>query len=274
MTSFWSRRLINLGLTALAVAAVVMLNRLYEMSLRDSAFFDGWVLLVALLFLTLFNLRKKIPIVPMLSAATWLQLHIYGGIFCVVLFLVHSRFRLPDGFLETALWLGFVAVTLSGALGLVLSRHLPPRVSTAGERIIFERLPAFRGQLAQRAQDLAVESVSLSGSSVIADFYSTQLASYFAKPRDLWSHLVERDVPLRRLQSQIAELGRFQDDRGRDILAEIDDLVETKHNLDHQYALQLVLKGWLFVHIPLAYGVVTLSLGHVLIVYAFASGSP
>jgi len=274
MSSFAQRRLRNTCLTGLATGTVVLFDHLYEISLRDPAFFDGWILFGGMVFLTVLNARKKIPVLPLLPASAWLQVHIHVGILCALVFLVHSKFRVPDGIFETILWAGFVALIASGIVGLILSRHLPPRISGSGERIIFERLPAFRAQLAECAQELAVESVSVSGSSTIADFYAAQLVPYFRKPRNVWSHLIGRDAPPRHLRNQVGELKRYQDPRGQELLAELDELIGVKCHLDHQYALQLALKIWLFVHIPLGYSVLLLSVGHVLLVYALASGAP
>lgn len=274
MTTFSQRRWRNLGLTGLAAGAAVLLDHLYDISLRDPAFFNGWMLFGGMVFLTALNLRKKLPVLPLLPAAAWLQAHIYVGALCALLFLVHSDFRLPDGAFETTLWLAFVAVAASGGAGLFLSRHLPPRIGGSGERFIFERLPEFRARLSEEAQALAIESVTATGSSTVADFYGERLAPFFRKPRNLWSHFFERDAPLKRLRAQVAELKRFQDSRGQEILVRLDDLIVLKNALDRQYALQLILKLWLFMHVPLAYGLLLLSVAHVLFAYALASGSP
>jgi hypothetical protein len=46
-------------------------------------------------------------------------------------------------------------------------------------------------------------------------------------------------------------------------------LVERKNRLDYAHALQSVLKAWLFVHIPATYGLILLTLLHLLLVYSF-----
>jgi peptidoglycan biosynthesis protein MviN/MurJ (putative lipid II flippase) len=46
-------------------------------------------------------------------------------------------------------------------------------------------------------------------------------------------------------------------------------LVERKDQVDYAHALQTVLKGWLFVHIPATYGLILLAMLHVLLVYSF-----
>ena len=41
-------------------------------------------------------------------------------------------------------------------------------------------------------------------------------------------------------------------------------LVEQKDRLDYAYALQTMLKVWLFVHVPTTYGLILLALLHLL----------
>jgi hypothetical protein len=48
--------------------------------------------------------------------------------------------------------------------------------------------------------------------------------------------------------------------------------VRQKDGLDYHHALQLTLKLWLFVHIPLTYSLLIFSLVHLVLVYAFAGG--
>lgn len=50
--------------------------------------------------------------------------------------------------------------------------------------------------------------------------------------------------------------------------------MSAKSDLDYQYATQLTLKGWLFFHLPLNYGLMLFTLAHIVIVYAFATGAP
>lgn len=274
MTYLLRRRMRNTLLTGLAAGAVLLWVELYDTSLRDQAFLDGWILFGAMVLLLFFNLRKKLPVLPLLSATAWLQFHIYLGLLCTVIFFIHTGFRFPDGVLETVLWVAYLSLTASGIAGLMLTRSLPSSLGGSGERVIFERLPTLRAGLASQAEALAIESVRRSNASTVADFYGVVLGPYFLAPSNFWSHLFGSKAPLRRIRGQIEELKRFQDTEGREALAQLDRLAEAKDGLDHQYALQLTLKSWLFIHIPLGYGVVAMSLVHVLLVYAFASAAP
>jgi peptidoglycan biosynthesis protein MviN/MurJ (putative lipid II flippase) len=54
---------------------------------------------------------------------------------------------------------------------------------------------------------------------------------------------------------------------------ELAALVREKDTLDLHRAMQLLLKGWLFVHIPLTYGMLVFASLHVVVVYAFSGGA-
>jgi len=271
--TFAVRALRNTAFLVLASAIVLGLTWSYGLSLHDTAFLSGWMLLVGVAFLTAFNLRKKLPVLPLLSVSTWLQLHIYIGWLVIVLFLLHTSLRWPTGGLETGLWLLFVAVALSGVIGIVLSRVLPRRLRLHGERLIFERIPAFRAQLAGEVENLAMESVTQISSNTIAEYYTSRLQPFFRKPRNVWAHLLGSNEALQRLSREIRSLERYLDSKGQETLKEIEWRVAAKDNLDQQYAVQLFLKGWLFVHLPLTYGLVLVAAVHAVVVYAFDGGS-
>ncbi|MGI9417911.1 MAG: hypothetical protein ACR2RA_08755 [Geminicoccaceae bacterium] len=274
MTTFGQRRLRNWAITGMMIGLIVATELLYDMSLRDAAFLNGWVLFAGMVLLAIFNLRKKLNILPLMRMSAWLQLHIYTGLVCLLLFLLHTDFSLPNGPFEIILWTLYMTVTASGLMGVVLSRFLPHRISARGERVIFERIPVLRAQIARDIERLAMTSVQETRASTIADFYVAELAPYLQRPKHLIGHLIGATRPERRLHVAIRELERYLDERGRQILGEIDSLVSAKADLDYQHAMQLTLKSWLFLHLPLNYGLMLFTLVHIVIVYAFASGAP
>ena len=81
------------------------------------------LILALVLALTLFNARKKLPFLPLASAATWMQIHIYLGWFSIFVFLLHIHFRVPHGLLEATLAGVFClgASQLRGAAALELA---------------------------------------------------------------------------------------------------------------------------------------------------------
>ncbi len=114
-----------LGTFALIAATVAALwaHRHFHHELPDYAFLTGWVLFTAMLVLTFFNARKKLPFLSLGKAETWLQIHIYLGFFTVVLFLIHLNFRAPHGWFEITLaWL-FALVSASGVVAIQKMRR-------------------------------------------------------------------------------------------------------------------------------------------------------
>ena len=274
MTTFGQRRLRNLAITGMTAGLILAVELLYDMSLRDSAFLNGWMLFAAMVLLAIFNLRKKLNILPLMRVSAWLQLHVYTGVICLLLFLLHTEFSLPSGPFEIVIWVLYMTMTMSGLVGLMLSRLLPHRISARGERVIFERIPLLRAQIARNVEQLALASVQETRGSTIADFYAAELAPYLKRPKHLIGHIIGVNRPERRLHVAIRELERYFDERGRQILEEIDALVSAKADLDYQYVTQLTLKSWLFFHVPLNYGLMLFTLAHIVIVYAFATGAP
>jgi len=265
----------NSLVTAIAIVIMYAIYWLYGSTLHDVRFFDGWVLSVGIVFLVLFNnIRKKLPMMPFGRAAIWMQLHLYVGYFVVAVFLMHTNLSMPDSMLEWALWSVFILVALSGVAGAYLSRTTPARLEQHSERVIFERIPAFRVGLAEEAEALAIDSVDQAGSLTISNLYVNTLHGFFRRPRNFLLHLRSSSRPLNRIQGEIDSLRQYLDDAGKERLAKIKDLVQAKDNLDFHYAHQGVLKAWLFIHVPATYGLIVLIIAHVAIMYAYSSGGP
>lgn len=264
----------NIIITAVAILVLYVINWLYGTSLRDPRFFNGWVLCAGIMFLVLFNIRKKLPMLPLGRAKIWMQLHLYVGYFIVGAFLFHTNATLPQGWLDWALWSLFVIVALSGVVGTYLSKTTPAKLEQHTERVIFERIPVFRVGLAEEVEELAIDSVNQAGSLTISNLYINTLHEFFRRPQNLWLHLTSSRRPLTRILGEIDNLRQYLDDAGKDRLTKIKDLVKAKDNLDFHYAHQGALKLWLFVHIPATYGLIVLMIAHVAIVYAYSSGVP
>jgi hypothetical protein len=262
------RRARNLALTFAAIVLLLLIDAVYRVSLNDPQTLDGWMLAAAVIVLTIFNARKKLPMLPILSATAWLEFHAYLGITALALFIMHAGLLPPRGRLEQALWLAFLAVALSGIVGLWFSRSFPGRMRRHGEVILLDRIPIFRAQLAREVEELARQSVAGTGSAVISDLYAERLDAHFSRPRNFLAHLIEAKGPLHQLRQELDDRHRYLNPQGREILARIEEHVVVKDNLDYQYALLMTLRGWLFAHVPLTYALLLLVAGHMTLVYA------
>jgi hypothetical protein len=273
MISFATRRGWWLLALAAASAGAIFAHAFYLPRLPRLNYLSGWVLFFLMLVLTCYNARKKLPFLPLLSSATWLQFHIYTGWFTVVMFCLHLDGRLPTGWFECTLALLYGLVTVSGILGLVLSQVLPPRLTTLGGEVPFERIRPLRHSLKTQVEQLVLNVVPESRSTILADFYLRRLKDFFDGPRNFWFHLIEVRRPLKRVLQEMNNLNRYLTVKERATLGQVEALVRQKDGLDYHRALQLVLKGWLFVHIPLTYSLLLFTVAHIILVLAFSGGA-
>lgn len=274
MMTFSNRRKLGIALTVAAsvLTGLILLSR--SLALRQTAFHSGWLLASVILFLSSYQLRKKLTYPPLLRSATWLQLHIYAGAFSIVIFAFHIGWRFPSGAFETILATMYAIVVVSGIIGLIMSRTAPVRISQDGEEVIFERIPLLRAKLRDRAEKLIVKSVEATNATTLSDFYAQRLADFFRGPRQTLAHLAQSNRPRHHLLSELKAQRRYLDDSERAIADELARLIEQKVGLDHDYAMQGALKLWLFVHIPATYLLLLMSVVHVALVHAFLGGAP
>lgn len=273
MISPSKQRWVGLILFLISSVLVVWLHRKYAGVVPKFAYLSGWGLFAVILALTFYNARKRISFLPLLTSEEWLQFHIYAGLLTAVLFLVHISYRMPKGWFDATLASLYVLVMLSGFFGLFASRAIPRRLTTRGGEVLFERIPGIRRQLQERAEALALQSVEQVRSSTIADFYLRELKYFFEDKRNIVAHLLEVRTPLNLLLTRINDLNRYLNESERSTMDEIAALVREKDGLDYHYSLQLVLKLWLFVHIPLTYSLLLWTLAHIVLVFAYSGGA-
>jgi hypothetical protein len=272
MKSFARRRWRNLGIVLVLAAVILVFDSVYTLSMRSFSYVSGWTLLIMILGLAAYNIRKKLPFLPLGSSATWLQIHIYAGLLTAVLFLVHFEFRIPNGVFEIVLSLLYVSVFLSGLGGLVLSRVFAMRLTSNGGEVLFERIPFFIRQIQDEVHQIVLNGIAETETSVIPDFYVTRLKPFFDRPRHFWSHLLQSRRPSQSLHMEIQAQDRYLSEPEREVMRAIEDRVWLKNRLDLQFSLQGTLKYWLFLHVPLTYALLVFAVVHLVLVYAFSGG--
>lgn len=266
------RRFGSALLTTLAIVGLMLVYIKYAPLYPRHAYLSGWVLFAAMLFLTFFNLRKRVPFLRLGSSRFWLQLHLYVGVFSGALFLVHIGWSWPGGIFHQMLAWCYVVVFLTGVLGLWISRAFPRMLTVAGYETPFERIPYVRKSLREEAEALVLAGVDGQTSPVVAEFYTKRLGMFFTKPCNWWAHFRQSRAPQAEHVSQFDEVQRYVRKGERELLDKLSDLVAQKHMLDYQYSLQSALRLWLFAHIPLSYSLLIFSVLHIILIHAF-SGS-
>jgi hypothetical protein len=274
-------RLFQAILAAALVGAFLFLVSIYHDGLRDPRYFDGWVLAGGMGLQLAFHAAIKSAKLSPRSILRWRKFHILVGYFLIAAFLSHSSFSLPDTGFEWVLWLGFVFVSLSGIFGTYLAWSLREK-GGLDDGIGYDRIPI---RIAELARDVQAISVTPNPPfSVIAlpeapydtwiiDLYTNHLRDFFGGHRNFASHLVGSRRAIKPLTDEIDSLLRYVDESGKTKLAVIRNLVIEKDRLDFARIHFALTKGWLLVHVPVTYGLIVLSIFHVLVVYSFSSGA-
>ncbi len=261
-------RWLYLPLIAIFALALVII-RTHTQTLRHGTVTSGIVLLIAVLFLAAFHWRKKLTFVLLGRAATWLRLHIVVGVIAMILLGVHIRFRWPNGFLESLLFAVFMLTCLSGLIGLYLSITIPARLSKLRDEVIYERIPAYRAQVQEKAHAVVVDLLSQFPADTVADYYVSRLSEYFVSRRNLFYYLRPTSRLRNRIQGELSGLRRYCSDEELQACQQLGRLIDQRDDLDFHDSQQGVLKMWLFIHIGLTYVLLTLSCLHVVLVSAF-----
>ena len=272
MKTFAWRRKRNLAITLLLAMIFLFWQASAAAALRKTSHWSGWLLLALVVFLAAYNWRKKFTSLPLGSSAAWLQCHIYVGLLSGVAFLGHIAWRFPNGSFERILAGLFGLVFASGVCGLIVSRVFAHRLTTRGPEVLYERISLFRKRLKNEVEELVLECLAETESVAIPEFYANRLEAFFARPRNLWQHVAQSDRPRRLLLLELEGCERYLNEAEKNALGKIVERVKAKDDLDYQFALQSVLKYWLFLHVPLTYSLLTFTAFHVLLVYAFWGG--
>ncbi len=265
------RRMINAATTLAICAFLVFILCMMESSLHHASYLSGYILLGSILFLTAFNLRKKLTFLPGIgTAAMWMQIHIYVGWSTFIVFAFHIGWRIPNGYLEGFLALLYLTVALSGVYGLFITRIIPKRLTAIGDEVVFERIPSLRLQLAHQARQTAMGT--LGHTDVIPRFYLNRLLTFFEKRRGLGYALFPSGRKKRQLLGELEQLERYLSDDQRPVGKQLAEIVVRKDDLDYHHVMQGRLKLWLFLHIGFTYSLVAISIIHAVLVHAFAGG--
>ena len=262
------RRII--GLSAVFLVAIILATFTHAMNvaLREPQAILGWLLLGLILFLAAYRHRKKLPVLPFGTSKGWLQFHIYVGLLSLPVLLLHTGWRLPGGLIDAPLGVLFMLVFSSGVVGLILNRKIPPRLTSRGEEVIYERIPFFIRKLRLEAEECVIADAENS-SDVLGELYLARLHSFFQRPANFLRHVLHSRSPRYAMLQHLEDARRFLGDSESSTIDRLIELVRRKDDLDYQFALQSLLKYWLFVHIPLTGALLVFSFFHIVVARSY-----
>lgn len=241
-----------------------------ERSLGKAAVITGYALFAVILSLAFFKARKRLLVLPLGTVREWMLGHVVLGAVSVPLYFQHTGGLWPDGRYEQAIAIAFYAVTLSGIAGYALQRLLPSRLADIEGEVIYERIPSEVAALRNHVEELVLKAVKELGSDTLGRYYEESLEWFFWRPRFLVGHVLGSGRSASWIRGRITALRRYLSEDERAYLVQIEELALRKSRLDAHYALQSVLKFWLFIHVPASVLLVLLACWHLLVVNIYA----
>jgi hypothetical protein len=240
-----------------------------ELKLGFPSIVTGWLLFSVLVGLALFNIRKKLSLLPLANSSTWLSLHLPGGFLAMGMFWLHTGSYWPLGVYEKFLAFLFYMTNLTGILGLVIQKSFPPRLTRSGGEYVFERIPMEIVEIQKKAKEILLACTRETRRDTLATQFLEHLDWYFQRPRFFLNHVFGGQQGEVWVRQQCSNMELALNPQERTYLQKIFALANTKRSVDIHYALQTVLKSWVLFHLPLAVALMTLALWHLLVVYVY-----
>ncbi len=233
-----------------------------RISLGQPAVYSGTTLLVCLVGLMLIGLRKRLVILPLWSVSTWVQVHIYTGLFASVAFVAHVPKIFASGPLEAPLsWL-FLIVAASGFYGVFISRTAPKRLTGVSIQPRYDRIAWHRDQIAFAATQAIAELKDTPDRNALKAFFDQALGPYFVSSLAMSYLVYPSSTRRRRLLTALAELDRYLDANVLAASKRLAALIRHRDDLDYQHAIQFRLRAWIVVHGGLSSVLMVWSLVH------------
>ncbi len=233
-------------------------------------FLTGYVLALLAFTMLFLSWRRSLPALPLGLMSTWLKLHVGTGLLLMPVFWLHIGKAWPNGVFEQILAGLFYGALLSGIAGRFLQKILPTNLTTAGGEVTRERIPRDIIGIRLEVERLLVDCAEEAGKRSLAMAYEQTLAWYFRKPRFMLAHIIGSTTGRHWFEHRAARLTLSLDHTERSYLDQIRKLAEQKHKLDHHYALQSLLRRWLFLHVPAAIAFYVFAVWHIALVHVYA----
>jgi hypothetical protein len=219
----------------------------------------GWLAVVLFVNAAMYPQRRR-QALPWGTAQRWLQIHIYGSTLAAVFVLVHVGFRLPHGLMGWGLFVLALWTTISGIGGALLQKWAPVALTRGGIEVLAPRAPALCEALLREADELLAGAAD-----TLRDRYRELVRPVLAAaavPR-----LMPAGSPAALKAVSVIQAGAGAADRDR--VTALDVIVRDRIAIEDHLAVQRLLRGWLWLHVPPAIVLLGLLALHVLAVVLY-----
>ncbi|MGD2067368.1 MAG: hypothetical protein PVI57_01685 [Gemmatimonadota bacterium] len=220
----------------------------------------------ALLAVMAYSVRRSMPSVRALGKTRpYLRLHLWAGGLFAVLFLAHTGFRAPSGLLMDVLWIVSLWVVITGVVGMLLQRWIPRVLDdTSSLEVHLHRIPELVEGLRERA-----ETTARGAGPAVRAFYEREMSEEMERVRTALRVRPGRTVAQTFRSSEYEIVRGTLDAEGAAALDALRELHRAKVDLDQHHTLQVLLRTWLFLHLPAGVLLLALVALHVFFVFYF-----
>lgn len=211
--------------------------------------------------------RKRFPrarTLPLGRTQTWLKAHIWLGLACVPVAVLHAGFRL-GGPLAAALMGVFLVVVASGVWGLWMQQVVPRRMrervpdevpAAEIERLVAHHTGTFARRLEIARGGLGGEPVD--GAEAVREAFE-KVARPYLRGEGRPAEMVVAD----RAGRFFAGLLRAVPEPAWPLVRQLEDACRFRRQLDEQARLHRLLHNWVWVHLPLSVLLAGLLVAHI-----------
>ena len=202
---------------------------------------------------------------------TWLRWHVWMGLACLPVILVHAGFGF-GGPLATVTLVLFLLVTASGIWGLIMQQWIPQKMLEAipGETVAsqIDRLGDYHADEAQRLVSalVTVPPEAESAEPVVSGPLANELVAFRDEVLLPYLHAGDRSrSPLASPSDAVLRFARLREavpEGARDTLDRLQELADLRRRWDTQARLNFWLHNWLLVHLPLSVAMSSLMVLH------------
>jgi hypothetical protein len=203
--------------------------------------------------------RRRLRARPFGTAQRWLAVHIYGSVIAMLSVLLHTGWSLPHGIMGWLLFLLAAWTTISGLIGRWLQRRIATQLARdVSYEAIFERIPALVEALAKEA-----DAMMAGASEALDRAYRGEIRPSLAKPAFSFGWLSGSVAMRAQAVAPLTAARGYVAPADGDRVASLETILKDKGDLDQQFALQQVLRGWLVLHVPPAFALAGMVVVHI-----------
>ena len=242
-----------------------------------------------IIFEFLLYFRKKVRAWAIGSARAWLRAHIWLGLLCLPLLILHSGLRF-GGTLTTVLMVLLILVVVSGVWGVLLQNLLPRTViGGVSSDTTYAAMDALADQLLVEAEQLisatcgktvgaetgreAVGPMIVVGPRVVrsrapaapiletealAAFYLEEVLPFLRGNDSPLAHSNRAAVLFASVKTQVPPAAHY-------VVDALESVCNQRRHWDRQARVHFWLHNWLWVHYPLSVALLVLMLAHIVV---------